>query len=147
MTLTSFWVILRRFTCSNFQRKHKNLVDPKQTVIMFSMYPLLPAHTWARESIELWGSNYVVIWAAEILTIHNRVCVGSKLVHKRFEVSRNHLFVIVFSRNSKNRNGRSIGNYICSRNLHQKARHEYWVVVTLCTDPYTYTLSSKWFIE
>ena len=32
MTLTSFWVILRRFTCSNFQRKHKNLVDPKQTV-------------------------------------------------------------------------------------------------------------------
>ena len=33
MTLTSFWVILRRFTCSNFQRKHKNLVDPKQTVL------------------------------------------------------------------------------------------------------------------
>ena len=33
MTLTSFWVILRRFICSNFQRKHKKIVDPKQTVV------------------------------------------------------------------------------------------------------------------
>ena len=24
--------LARRFTCSNFQRKHENLVDPKQTV-------------------------------------------------------------------------------------------------------------------
>ena len=35
MTLTRFWVVLRRFTCSNFRRKHKNLVDPKQTVHMY----------------------------------------------------------------------------------------------------------------
>ena len=32
MMLTTFYVISRRFTCSNFQQKHKNLVDPKQTV-------------------------------------------------------------------------------------------------------------------
>ena len=32
MTLTTFWVILMRFTCFNFQHKHNNLVEPKQTV-------------------------------------------------------------------------------------------------------------------
>ena len=32
MTLTTFWVNSRGFTCFNFQHKHKHLVDPKQTV-------------------------------------------------------------------------------------------------------------------
>ena len=37
MTLTTFEVISRGFTCSNFQRKPKNVVDPKQTVVSWTM--------------------------------------------------------------------------------------------------------------
>ena len=32
MTLSTFWIESRRFTCFNFQRKHNLLVDPKRTV-------------------------------------------------------------------------------------------------------------------
>ena len=41
MTLTTFQIIRRGFVCLNLLPKHKNLVDPKKTVVTF-LVPIIP---------------------------------------------------------------------------------------------------------
>ena len=59
MTLTSFWGILRRSTWSIVQRKHKKLVDPKQTVCTYSLvqHYCSVLFSWQHHKLLVWSNT------------------------------------------------------------------------------------------